>query len=51
MIDKHGDLMAKFTGREVVEKHKRALAKCKGKSGWDLLECVVDSMREEYGKV
>ncbi|MHC1624443.1 MAG: hypothetical protein ACXQS2_00300 [Methermicoccaceae archaeon] len=42
--------MGKFSGSEVVRKHKAALAKCKGKVGWDLLECIVDEMMAEYGK-
>jgi len=40
--------MGKFSGREVVSKHKSALAKCRGKAGWDLLECIVDSMMAEF---
>ncbi|MEM4819540.1 MAG: hypothetical protein QXQ91_04455 [Nanopusillaceae archaeon] len=39
-----------YTGREVVAKHKAAVSKCRGKSGWDALECIVDSMQEEYKK-
>lgn len=42
--------MAKFTGAEVVRKHRAALGRCKGKAGWDLLECIVDEMAREYGK-
>jgi len=42
--------MGKFSGRDVVSKHKSALGKCKGKTGWELLECIVDSMMAEYGK-
>lgn len=43
--------MGKFSGKEVVEKHKKVIKElCKGKSGWDLLECIVDKMQEEYGK-
>jgi len=42
--------MARFTGAEVVRKHQTALTRCRGKSGWDLLACIVDEMQREYGK-
>jgi len=42
--------MGKFAGADVVSKHKSALGRCKGKTGWDLLSCVVDEMMKEYGK-
>jgi len=32
--------MGKFSGSEVVSKHKAALGRCRGKSGWDLLACI-----------
>lgn len=37
-----------LTGRQVREKHIAAIRKCVGKTGFDALECIVDSMREEY---
>ncbi len=42
--------MARFTGDEVVRKHQAALGRCRGKSGWELLRCIVDEMQKEYGK-
>lgn len=39
-----------LSGKEVVARHKEAVKKCAGKTGWDALECIVDSMREVYGK-
>jgi len=42
--------MGRFTGSDVVTKHKSALSKCRGKAGWDLLACIVDEMQREYGK-
>lgn len=39
-----------FTGAEVVRKHQAAISKCRGQAGWNLLSCIVDSMRAEYGK-
>jgi hypothetical protein len=35
-------------GSTVVSKHKSAVAKCRDKSGWEALECIVDAMHEEY---
>jgi len=37
-----------YTGAEVVRKHKAAVARCRGKGGWDALECIVDEMHKEY---
>ena len=42
--------MGRFTGAQVVEKHRRALSRCAGKAGWELLACIVDAMQQEYGK-
>lgn len=42
--------MGRFSGAEVVRRHKDAISKCAGKAGWDLLACIVDSMQETYGK-
>lgn len=42
--------MSMRSGADVVRKHKRALRRCEGKGGWELLECIGDSMRMEYGK-
>jgi len=42
--------MGRFSGSQVVQKHKAALARCAGKAGWDLLACIVDEMQREYGK-
>jgi len=50
--------MGKFSGADVVSKHKAALARCKGKTGWELLSCIdfrripsigaLDEMMKEY---
>lgn len=37
-----------LTGSQVVSKHKSAISKCSGKSGFDALECMVDAMHNEY---
>jgi len=37
-----------YIGSQVVTKHKSAVARCAGKGGWDALECIVDSMHNEY---
>ena len=42
--------MSMLSGEDVVRKHKRALRRCEGKGGWELLECIADEMRKEYGK-
>ena len=42
--------MGRFTGAQVVQKHKAALSRCVGQAGWNLLACIVDEMQKEYGK-
>jgi hypothetical protein len=37
-----------LSGSQVVAKHKAAVSRCAGKSGWDALACIVDEMRREY---
>ena len=37
-----------LSGSQVVAKHKSALSRCNGKTSWDLLECIIDSMHTEY---
>jgi hypothetical protein len=39
-----------YSGKEVVSKHKSAVSRCRGKGGWDALECIVDEMQKEYPK-
>jgi len=37
-----------LTGAQVVAKHRAAVDRCRGKSGWSALECIVDEMHREY---
>lgn len=37
-----------LSGSKVVEKHKKAMKECDGKTSWSLLECIVDEMHKEY---
>ena len=50
LITDGGNIMAR-SGAEVVRKHKSAIGACDGKDGWAKLECIVDSMQKEYGKL
>lgn len=37
-----------LSGAEVVRKHQAAIGRCRGRTGWDLLACIVDEMHKEY---
>ena len=42
--------MGRLRGKDVVRMHGKALGRCQGKVGRELLECIVDEMQKVYGK-
>ncbi|MEM3994972.1 MAG: hypothetical protein QXW40_06240 [Thermofilum sp.] len=46
------EMAGRLTGKQVVSAHKCVVGKlCRGKSGWEALECVVDNMDRLYRMV
>lgn len=52
LAKKIAEYAGELSGAQVVAAHKCVTKKvCAGRTGWDLLECIVDKMEEVYGKI